>query len=120
MAERTEQGLSDQYTRASPWPIPLVLGLVVTELGIVFQGLVPVAIGGMLLFAASVVGITRESEFADTLWRPALAVAVLFVAVGAVLYTGTEAVTRGTAMVGTGVVVAAASLAAFLYESGRL
>lgn len=120
MAERTEQGLSDQYTRASPWPIPLVLGVVVTELGLVFEGLVPVAVAGMLLFATCVVGITRESQFADTLWAPAMAVSVLFVVVGAILYTGTEAATRGMAMVGTGVVVVAASLAAFLYESGRL
>jgi hypothetical protein len=120
MAERTEQGLSDQYTRASPWPIPLVVGLVVAELGIVFDGLLPVAVGGMLLFAASVVGITRESGFAATLWRPALAVAVLFAAVGAALYAGTAAATRGLTMVGTGVLVAAASVAAFLYETERL
>jgi len=120
MAERTEQGLSDQYTRASPWPIPLVIGLVVAELGIVFEGLLPVAVGGMLLFAASIVGITRESGFASTLWRPALVVAVGLAVVGAVIYTGTEAAQRGLAMVGTAVVVAASSGAAFLYETERL
>lgn len=120
MAERTERGLSDQYTRASPWPIPLVIGLVVAELGIVFEGLLPVAVGGMLLLAASVVGITRESGFADTLWKPSLVVAVAFAAVGAVIYTGTAAATRGLAMVGTAVVVAASSVAAFLYETERL
>jgi len=120
MAERTEQGLSDQYTRASPWPIPLVIGLVVAELGIVFEGLLPVAVGGMLLFAASVVGITRESGFAATLWKPTLAVAVGLAVVGAAIYDGTAATDRGIAMVGTAVVVAASSAAAFLYETERL
>jgi hypothetical protein len=120
MAEPTEQGLSDQYTRASPWPIPLVLGLVVAELGIVFDGLLPVAVGGMLLLAASVVGILRESGFAATLWKPALAVAGAFAGVGAVLYGGVDATARGAAMVGTATVVAAAALAAYLYETERL
>lgn len=120
MVERTEQGLSDQYTRASPWPIPLVIGLVVAELGIVFEGLLPVAVGGMLLLAASVVGITRESGFAATLWKPALAVAVGFAAVGAAIHQGTAATDRGLAMLGTSAVVAAASAAAYLYETERL
>lgn len=120
MVERTEQGLSDQYTRASPWPIPLVIGLVVAELGIVFEGLLPVAVGGMLLLAASIVGITRESGFASTLWKPALVVAAAFAAIGAVIYTGTAATDRGLAMIGTAVVVTAASAAAFLYETERL
>lgn len=120
MVERTEQGLSEQYTRASPWPIPLVIGLVVAELGIVFEGLLPVAVGGMLLLAASVVGITRESGFASTLWKPAVVVAVAFAAIGAAIYTGTAAADRGMAMVGTAVVVTAASAAAFLYETERL
>lgn len=120
MAERTEQGLSDQYTRASPWPIPLVVGLVVAELGIVFEGLLPVAVGGMLLLAASVVGITRESGFAATLWKPALVVAVAFAAIGAAIHQGTAATTRGLAMLGTSAVVVAASAAAYLYETERL
>lgn len=120
MAERTEQGLSDQYASASPWPIPLVVGLVVAELGIVFDGLLPVAIGGMLLLAASIVGITRESGFGATLWKPALVVAIAFAVVGGAIYNGTAATTRGLAMLGTGVVVAAASGAAYLYETQRL
>jgi len=120
MAERTEQGLSDQYASASPWPIPLVLGLVIAELGIVFEGLLPVAVGGMLLLATSVVGITRESGFASTLWKPALVVAVVLAAVGAAIYNGTAAATRGLAMLGTAVVVTAASVVAYLYETERL
>lgn len=120
MAEQTEPGLSDQYTRASPWPIPIVLGIVVSEIGIVFDGLLPVAIGGLLLLAVSIVGILRESEFSRTLWRPAVGVAVVFGAAGGALYAGTAADGRGLALAGSAVVVAAGGVAAFLYETERL
>ncbi|MFC3478795.1 DUF7541 family protein [Halobacterium litoreum] len=120
MAEQQEAGLSDQYTRASPWPIPVVLGIVISEIGIVFDGLLPVAVGGLLLFAVSVVGILRESDFSRTLWKPALVVAVLFGAAGGALYGWTAADARGLALLGSAVVVAAGSLAAFLYETERL
>ncbi|MXR21994.1 DUF7541 family protein [Halobacterium bonnevillei] len=120
MVEQTEQGLSDQYARASPWPIPLVLGIVVSEIGIVFDGLLPLAVGGLLLLAGSVVGILRESGFAETLYRPAAGIAAVFGAAGAGLYVGTAATARGLAFGGTAVVVAAAAVALFLYETGRL
>lgn len=120
MAEQTEQGLSDQYVRASPWPIPLVLGIVVSEIGIVFEGLLPVAVGGLLLLAGSIVGILRESGFATTLYNPALVVATVFGAGGAGVYVGTAATARGMALGGTGVIVAAAAVALFLHETGRL
>ncbi|GAA0270991.1 DUF7541 family protein [Halobacterium noricense] len=120
MVEQTEQGLSDQYPRASPWPIPLVLGLVISEIGILFDGLLPVAVGGLVLLAGSVVGILRESGFASTLHRPALAVAAVFGGLGGLLYVATSATARGLALGGTGIVVAAASVALFLLETGRL
>lgn len=120
MVEQTEQGLSDQYARASPWPIPVVLGIVISEIGIVFDGLLPVAVGGLLLLAASIVGILRESGFAATLYKPAIAVAAVFGAGGAGLYAGTTATARGMALGGTGVVVAAAAVALFVHETGRL
>ena len=120
MAESTEPGLSEQYTRASPWPIPLVIGLVVAEIGIVFDGLLPVAVGGLLLLAVSVVGILRESGFSDSLWKPTLVVAAVFGALGAVFYVGTTAESRGLALAGSAVVVASGAVAAFLFETERL
>jgi len=120
MVEQTEQGLSDQYPRASPWPIPLVLGLVVSEIGILFDGLLPVAVGGLVLLAGSIVGIVRESGFAATLHKPAFTVAVVFGALGAGVHVGTTATARALALSGTGAVVAAGALALFLYETGRL
>ncbi|MFB6271177.1 MAG: hypothetical protein ABEH83_14630 [Halobacterium sp.] len=120
MVEQTEQGLSDQYARASPWPIPVVLGIVISEIGIVFDGLLPVAVGGLLLLAGSIVGILRESGFSESLYAPAFAVAAVFGAAGGGLYVATTANARGLALSGTAVVVAAAAVALYLYETGRL
>jgi hypothetical protein len=118
MAE--QPGLSDQYTRASPWPIPIVMGIVISEIGILFEGLLPVAVGGLVLLAGSIVGIMRESDFAATLWKPTFGVGALFAAAGAGLFAGTAADSRGLALLGTGVVVVVAAFALYLYETQRL
>lgn len=118
MAE--QPGLSDQYTRASPWPIPVVMGIVISEVGILFEGLLPVAIGGLVLLAGSIVGILRESGFAATLWKPTVGIGAVFAALGGALFAGTAADSRGLALLGTGVVVAAAALVLYLYETQRL
>lgn len=116
-----QQGLSDQYTRASPWPIPVVLGLVISEVGILFGGaMLAVAVGGLLLLAGSVVGIMRESGFASTLWRSSLGTGVVFAALGGVFYGPLGTTGRGLALIGAGVVTVAAAVALFLFESGRL
>lgn len=115
-----EPGLSDQYPRASPWPIPVVLGIVVSELGLLFDGLLPVAVGGLLLLAGSIVGILYESEFAATLWKSALGVGCVFGALGGGVYVWTTADQRGLALAGTAVVVLGAALVLFLFETERL
>lgn len=118
MAE--QPGLSDQYASASPWPIPIVMGIVISEIGILFDGLLPVAVGGFVLLAGSVVGILRESGFAATLWKPTLGMGALFSALGGLLLVATAATNRGLALFGTGVVVVVAALALYLYETERL
>jgi len=42
-------GLSEQYRKASPWPLFIALGVPISEIGLVFDVL-PVAVGGLLLF----------------------------------------------------------------------
>jgi hypothetical protein len=68
MNEQT--GLSDQYRRASPWPLFVALGLALSEIG-VFIGLFPVAVFGLLLFGGSIAGILTESGYTQRPW-PAL------------------------------------------------
>ena len=100
-----QPGLSDEYRKASPWPLFVAFGLAIFEVGIVWP-LFPVAVGGMLLFVGSVVGILRESEYIDDPWKGLVTAAVLSVGVGgaiALLTTGSIRL-RGIAIVTGGVV----------------
>lgn len=114
-----QSGLSDQYPRASPWPLFVALGLTLSEIGVVF-GSRAVSVGGILLFSASVVGIFRESGYSATLWKPAAVVGALFVAAGAAVLLATAATFRGTYVATSGALVLVAAVALWLYESGRL
>jgi len=107
MAE--EPRLSDQYARASPWPLFVALGLVISELGILF-GPTAVAVGGLVLFSASIVGILNEAGYATTLWRPAVCLGLVFSALGGALSFQTSFTGRGRAIAVAGVVVLLASL----------
>lgn len=80
MSEKT--GVSDRYRMASPWPVFVALGFALTELGLVL-GVFPVAVGGGLLFGASVAGILTEADYVGHLWRTAAYIGVALVVVGA-------------------------------------
>jgi len=114
-----QPGLSDQYRRASPWPLFVALGIVFSEVG-VFLGITALAVGGILLLAGSVVGILRESAYTETLWRPALGVGALFFVVGLLVRTLTGATTRGANIAIAGGLVLLAGLALAIFETGRL
>lgn len=112
-----QPGLSDQYRRSSPWPVFIALGFVLSELGVLFGGaFVPVAVGGVVLLESSVVGILRESGYAETLWAPAFAVGVLFSAAGGVLlYWGLRI--RAVAVLAAGAIAVIAALGFVLGEN---
>ena len=104
-----EPGLSDQYRMASPWPLFVALGLPLAEMGLLF-GLVPLAVGGLLLFGGSIAGMLRESGYARTPWRALVAVSVFTVGVGgALLYadplTAVSLTLRGYAAIAAGVIM---------------
>ncbi|WP_254822100.1 DUF7541 family protein [Haloglomus halophilum] len=77
----TPDGTEDGPTRVSAWPLVVALGLTVSEVG-VFMGVYPLAVGGLVLFVASVAGITHEAGYTDRPWRVAGALGVMLVAVG--------------------------------------
>ncbi len=62
-----QPGLSDQYRMSSPWPLIVVLGLVFSELGLLFN-VFAVAVGGLLLFVGAIVGIVLESGYVERPW----------------------------------------------------
>ena len=74
-------GLSDQYRRASPWPLFVALGLALSEVG-VFIGVFPVAVFGLLLFGGSVAGILTESGYARRPWPALLGLGAILAAAG--------------------------------------
>lgn len=83
-----DPGLSDQYGSASPWPLFVAVGFALAEVG-VFMGIFPIAVGGVLLFGASVAGILRESGYVTRPWRLLAAIGLAFAALGA-LIAGTQ------------------------------
>ncbi|WP_276300776.1 DUF7541 family protein [Halorussus lipolyticus] len=101
-----QPGLSDEYRKASPWPLFVAFGLAIFEVGIVWP-LFPVAVGGLLLFAGSVVGILRESEYIADPWKGLVTASVLCLAIGALITTTTTGSVhlRGLAILVGGVVL---------------
>ncbi|MFC7226385.1 cox cluster protein [Salinirubellus salinus] len=103
--------------KMSPWPLFVAVGLAVAEVGIVMEGLYPVAVAGLLLFVGSVAGIVHEAGYVARPWKLLGALGALLVLAGVgVLYSqvGTDllsalasdsvVVVRGYAILGAGVI----------------
>lgn len=71
--------------KASPWPVFVAIGLAVSEVG-VFLDLVPLAVGGLLLFAGSCAGGLEDAGYARTPWRLLGALGVVLAIVGTGLW----------------------------------
>ncbi|WP_306057319.1 DUF7541 family protein [Natronococcus wangiae] len=83
---------TEQPTASSPWPVLVAVGLVLSEVG-VFVDLFPIAVGGIVLFAASVTGFVAESGHVSSPRPLAIGLGLVFVALGTLLYAlGTELV----------------------------
>ena len=81
MEGESRPGLSEEYTKSSPWPLVVVLGLVLSEVGILFN-LYPVSVGGLVLFVGSVSGIVHEAGYVASPWRLLSALSAALVVVG--------------------------------------
>jgi hypothetical protein len=84
MADHSSRAPTERTDAARPWPLLVAVGLAGSEVGIVVD-LVPVAVAGLVVFAASVAGILADAAYVD---RPLPLLAkfgVAFVAVGGVL-----------------------------------
>ena len=112
-------GLSEEYRTVSPWPLFVALGLPIAEVGILF-GLVPLAVGGLLLFCGSIAGILRENGYVSSTWRGLAGLSVLVVAGGLALWyadmtTASDLLIRAYAMIGTGVLMLLAGVGGDLF-----
>lgn len=79
-----QPGLSDQYRMSSPWPLIVVLGLLFSELGLLFN-VFPVAVGGLLLFVGAIAGIVLESGYADRPWNLLAGLGIALCVLGALV-----------------------------------
>lgn len=85
-----QPGLSDQYRKASPWPLFIAVGLAIAEVG-VFLDVVAFAVGGLLLFVGSIAGILNEAGYLATPWPFVGGLGMLLAVIGIaimVLYPG--------------------------------
>lgn len=75
--------------KSSPWPVFVAIGLAISEVGVVLA-LLPLAVGGLLLFAGSVAGILAESGHVDSPWPllAGLGVVLFVLGTGVYLYSG--------------------------------
>lgn len=74
----------DRTDPARPWHVLVALGFAGSEVGIVVDA-VPVAVVGLVLFAASVAGILWDADYVDDPVALAAGFGAAFVVVGAVL-----------------------------------
>lgn len=85
-----QPGLSDQYRKASPWPLFIAVGLAIAEVG-VFLDVVAFAVGGLLLFVGSTAGILNEAGYLSTPWPFVGGLGMLLAVIGIaimILYPG--------------------------------
>jgi uncharacterized membrane protein len=129
-----EPGLSEQYRKASPWPMLVAFGFVISEVGVVL-GYFPVTVGGLLLFGGTVAGILSESGYVEQTWRSLVALGAILVAfgaltiglnielatisAGALLDSARPFVYRGSAIVAAGVMLVAVGVTLKLVEPTR-
>ena len=104
---------------ASPWPVFIALGIPIAELGILF-GLLPLAVGGLLLFGGSVAGMATESGYARTPWRGLIGVSAPLAVLGlAFMFTRIGLPNRGLAIVAAAAILVAAGVAGTLFSPTR-
>jgi len=116
-------GLSDQYRKASPWPLFIALGVPISELGLVFN-VFPLAVGGLLLFCGCIAGILQEAGYVEKPWGALAVMAGLLFAAGAgVLYgnllVDVDLVLRAYALITSGGILLAAVIAGKLFVPKR-
>jgi len=116
-------GLSEQYRKASPWPLFIALGVPISEIGLVFNVL-PIAVGGLLLFCGCLAGMLQESGYIETPWRALGVMAMLLVGLGgAILYVnpqvGADMTMRAVAVLASGAVLVAGVIAGTLLVPNR-
>lgn len=75
----------DRRGLSSPWPILVAVGFALSEVGVIV-GLLPIAVGGLLVLSGGAAALLRESSYASSRWRPLSAFGGALVVAGVGLY----------------------------------
>jgi hypothetical protein len=116
-------GLSEQYRKASPWPLFIALSVPISEIGLFFDVL-PIAVGGLLLFCGCLAGMLQEAGYIDTPWRALGVMALLLFGVGGAILSvnpqvGVDMTMRADAVLASGAVLVAGVIAGTLLVPKR-
>ena len=116
-------GLSEQYRKASPWPLFIALGVPISEIGLVFDVL-PIAVGGLLVFCGCLAGMLQEAGYIDTPWRALGVMALLLFGVGGAILAvnpqvDVDMTMRAYAVLASGAVLVAGVIAGTLLVPKR-
>jgi hypothetical protein len=116
-------GLSEQYRKASPWPLFIALGVPISEIGLVFDVL-PIAVGGLLLFCGCLAGMLQEAGYIDTPWRALGVMALLLFGFGGAILSvnpqvNVDMTMRAYAVLASGAVLVAGVIAGTLLVPKR-
>lgn len=88
MADEAE--LPAGFSKSSPWPVFVAIGLAISEVGVV-MALLPVTVGGLLLFVGSVAGILAETEYVASPWPLLAGLGLVLILLGGAIYWYTGA-----------------------------
>jgi len=76
--------MADRYEKTSPWPIVIVFGLVLSEIGVLFS-VYPAAVAGLVMFVGSVSGIVHEAGYVTSPWRLVIGLGIALAILGFLL-----------------------------------
>lgn len=74
-------GLPTQYRKSSPWPMLIALGIALSEVGIIL-GLIPIAVGGLVLLLGSIGGVLKETEYVTSPFPVFIGLSSLLIPIG--------------------------------------
>lgn len=111
MERMGETSVDEGVRKVSAWPVFVATGLALSEVGVVL-GIGPIAVGGLLLFGGSVVGIVQEAGYVEEPWPLLAAFGVVLALSGAGLLVLGDAilVRRGWAIAGAGILLVGAAI----------
>ena len=117
--------MADRYEKTSPWPIVVVFGLVLSEIGVLFN-VYPVAVAGLVMFVGSISGIVHEAGYVTSPWGLVVGLGIALAILGFILISirvdgvipvsvlesaaADDVVQRGLTIGATGVVLSLAGL----------